>query len=312
VLNKYYPPDFDPAKLPRGKRPKGNEMKVRMMLPMSIRCNTCGVFMYKGTKFNSRKEDAEGENYLGIQIFRFYFRCSKCSAEITMKTDPQNSDYTVEHGASRNYEPWRDKDRQVADAVAAREAEEAGNAMKALENRTIDSKREMDIMSALDEMKALRAQHAKVDTEAALAALQKSAEEDEMLLVDEDEAAVRELLEQRKKFVKRLEDDAEPGPSQAEAPASLAAASKKDTREKEAKPGGFGITSRALKMVVKPKRKEAAAPAGGGGAPDSKKARAGDAVGVGSDGGGVPASPPAAGLLGLGAYGSSSGGEDSG
>jgi ABC-type proline/glycine betaine transport system substrate-binding protein len=62
--------------------------------------------------------------------------------------------------------------------VAAREAEEAGNAMKALENRTIDSKREMDIMSALDEMKALKAQHAQVDTEAALAALQRSAEDD--------------------------------------------------------------------------------------------------------------------------------------
>lgn len=66
-----------------------------------------------GTKFNSRKEDAQGENYLGIQIYRFYFRCSKCSAEITMKTDPKNSDYTVEHGASRNYEPWRDKDQQA-------------------------------------------------------------------------------------------------------------------------------------------------------------------------------------------------------
>jgi len=29
VLNKYYPPDFDPSKLPRGKRGKHNEMKVR-------------------------------------------------------------------------------------------------------------------------------------------------------------------------------------------------------------------------------------------------------------------------------------------
>lgn len=67
---------------------------------------------------------------------------------------------------------------QIEDAVAAREAEEMGNAMKALENRTIDSKREMDIMSALDEMKALNAQHSKVDTEAALAALKRSAEEE--------------------------------------------------------------------------------------------------------------------------------------
>ena len=47
-----------------------------------------------------------------------------------MKTDPENADYTVEKGASRNYEPWREKDRDKAEAVAAREEEERGNAMK--------------------------------------------------------------------------------------------------------------------------------------------------------------------------------------
>lgn len=56
VLNKYFPPDFDPSKLPKGKRPDHNSMKVRMMLPMSVRCNTCGNFMYKGTKFNCKKQ----------------------------------------------------------------------------------------------------------------------------------------------------------------------------------------------------------------------------------------------------------------
>lgn len=37
-----------------------------------------------------------------------------------------------------------------------RETEELGDAMKALENRTLDSKQEMDIMAALDEMKSMR------------------------------------------------------------------------------------------------------------------------------------------------------------
>ncbi|KAB2636769.1 coiled-coil domain-containing protein 94-like protein [Pyrus ussuriensis x Pyrus communis] len=133
VLNKYYPPDLDPSKLPGIRRPKNH-----------IRCNTCGNYIYKGTKFNSRKEDVVGETYLGIQIFRFYFKCTKCSAELAMKTDPQNSDYVVEAGATRNFEPWRNEDEEVDKEKQKRESEEMGDAMRALENRTQDSKREMD------------------------------------------------------------------------------------------------------------------------------------------------------------------------
>jgi len=49
----------------------------------------------------------------------------------------------------------------VAEAVRTREEEEMGNAMKALENRTLDSKREMDIMAALDEVQSLNSRHNK-------------------------------------------------------------------------------------------------------------------------------------------------------
>ena len=184
VLNKYIPPDFDPSKIPRSKAPRGaknGQIKVRMMLPMTICCNTCGEFIVKGTKFNARKEDVVGEDYLGIRIFRFYFRCTRCSAELAMKTDPKNSDYVVEAGASRNYEMW--KDTTEDDEAKAKAMDEAGNEMRALENRTEESKREMDIMAALDEMRSLNARHAGVSNADALRAISSAAKNEDELYV---------------------------------------------------------------------------------------------------------------------------------
>ncbi|XP_015933617.1 uncharacterized protein LOC107459842 [Arachis duranensis] len=208
VLNKYYPPDFDPAKLPRARRPKNQQIKVRMMLPMSIRCNTCGNYIYKGTKFNSRKEDVIGETYLGIQIFRFYFKCTKCSAELTMKTDPQNSDYVVESGATRNFEPWRAEDEEADGLKRKRESEEMGDAMKSLENRTLDSKREMDILAALDEMKSMKSRHATVTVDEMLAALQRTSDDKEKRLEEEDEALIKSVVfHNSNDYVRRVRDE---------------------------------------------------------------------------------------------------------
>ncbi|CAF2083625.1 splicing factor YJU2 [Brassica rapa] len=207
VLNKYYPPDFDPSKLPRLRRPKNQQIKVRMMLPMSVRCNTCGNYIYMGTKFNSRKEDVVGETYLGIQIFRFYFKCTKCSAELTMKTDPQNSDYIVESGASRNYEPWRAEDEAVDKEQQKRDAEEMGDAMKSLENRTLDSKREMDIIAALDEMKSMKSRHATVSVDAMLEALQRTGAEKVKRIEEEDEAVIKSIFGKQKEVVRRIADE---------------------------------------------------------------------------------------------------------
>lgn len=207
VLNKYYPPDFDPAKIPRRRQPKNQQIKVRMMLPMSIRCNTCGNYIYKGTKFNSRKEDVIGETYLGIQIFRFYFKCTKCSAELAIKTDPQNSDYVVEAGAARNFEPWRDQDEELEKEKRKRDAEELGDAMKSLENRTLDSKQEMDILAALDEMKSMKSRQATVRLEDMLEAIQRTGEEKERKLEEEDEALIKSIFYGAKDTVRRINDE---------------------------------------------------------------------------------------------------------
>ena len=50
VLNKYFPPDFDPSLVPRTKKPKDKQQEVRMMLPYTFCCNTCGEFMYRAKK----------------------------------------------------------------------------------------------------------------------------------------------------------------------------------------------------------------------------------------------------------------------
>lgn len=127
--------------------------------------------MYRGKKFNSRKEDMPGEDYMGIRKFRFYIKCSVCSAEITFCTDPKNSDYECESGALRNFEMWRENDKIIEEDENVRKEEDKIDAMKALENRTLDSKVEMDVLDALDEIQAINQRHEKVDTNSVLDSL---------------------------------------------------------------------------------------------------------------------------------------------
>jgi len=177
------------------------------MLPMSVRCLTCGEYLYKGKKFNAKKETVEGEEYLGVRIFRFYLKCTRCSGEFTIKTDPKNSDYACETGVSRNFEPWRERDQAIEEMKAKREKEEEGDAMKALENRTVDSKIEMDILDALDEIKSLNAKNAKLDL---LAVLEQRnlAQQDVDGLNEEEERQIQEAFgNANDMIVRRLDDD---------------------------------------------------------------------------------------------------------
>lgn len=162
VLNKYYPPDFDPAKLPKLEITKERQYVVRLMAPFTMRCLTCGNYVYKGKKFNSRKETAIGEKYLGIQIYRFYIRCPQCLSEISFKTDPENTDYVVDNGAYRTFQAERIAEMEEERVVQEKEEDEANNPMLALENRTKDSRREMDVLDALEEIRDWNARNAQV------------------------------------------------------------------------------------------------------------------------------------------------------
>lgn len=144
-------------------------------------------------------------------------------------TDPKNSDYTVESGASRNYEPWREEEESKKLTQRVREEEERGNAIKALENRQIDSKREMDVLSALDELRSLNARKQKLSFEQVLNALKNSEteprEEDEdskkrpepeQDVEPDDDEEIKTLFYQQRSKLQRLTEpsgsDEEPVP----------------------------------------------------------------------------------------------------
>ncbi|KAK3373807.1 CWC16 protein [Lasiosphaeria ovina] len=172
VLSKYYPPNFDPSLVGRTRGPKQVGPKVqtvRLMAPFSMQCTSCGEYMYRGRKFNARKETPPDERYLNIQLYRFYIRCTRCSAEVVFRTDPRRQDYVVEKGAKRNTEPWRrgleeeieESDEARLDRIeremAEAEGQEERNAMAELESKTADAKREMAVADALDEIRSRNA-----------------------------------------------------------------------------------------------------------------------------------------------------------
>ncbi|KAM7234570.1 hypothetical protein CapIbe_014728 [Capra ibex] len=207
VLDRYYPPDFDPSKIPKLKLPKDRQYVVRLTAPFNMRCKTCGEYVYRGKKFSARKETVQNESYLGLPIFRFYIKCTRCLAEIAFKTDPENTDYTMEHGATRNFQAEKLLEEEEKRVQKEREDEELNNPMKVLENRTKDSKLEMEVLESLQEPKDLSQRRAHVDFEAMLRQHRLSEEERQRQEQEEDERETAALVEESRK--RRLLEDSD-------------------------------------------------------------------------------------------------------
>lgn len=258
VLNKYYPPDFDPAKVPKRKMPKDLQYTVRLMAPFNMRCINCGEYIYKGKKFNAKKETVIGETYLGLYIFRFYIRCTKCCNAITFKTDPKNTDYVCEEGATRNFENWREVDDDEEAEEKKAELEEQ-NPMAALEERTKESKAQMDILDALEEIKELSDKNATVDIDELIKAKEdakeKILERRRLQLEADDDERARSVFANKKakalngEITKRLdssdEDDDDKGLNDPDAGGGEA-----EPNNKKRKNDRFGASAR---LVKKPK-----------------------------------------------------------
>jgi len=218
VLTKYYPPDFDPSKILRVKGPKSTGPKVqtvRLMAPFSMKCISCGEFIYKGRKFNARKETTE-EKYYAISIFRFYIKCTRCSAEITFKTDPKHMDYECERGAKRNFEPWREAklaeetEEEMLDRLEREEAER--DAMKEMETKVLDAKTEMQIGDALDEIRMRNARNERAEKDGQEVTVEDQVDNEKVRQDREDaEAARLAFLGATGEKVRRLQEENEEG-----------------------------------------------------------------------------------------------------
>lgn len=142
---------------------RNRQYTVRLMAPFNMRCKTCGEYIYKGKKFNARKEDVEGDDYLGIRIYRFYIKCTRCLQEISFKTDPKNTDYEIEAGATRNFMALKLAEEQAQREEDEEKEEEATNPMKLLEKRTLQSKQELELLESLEELKDLNRRQQTID-----------------------------------------------------------------------------------------------------------------------------------------------------
>eukprot|EP01053_Blabericola_migrator_P000256 Blabericola_migrator_1__255@NODE_1068_length_5539_cov_59_002376_g356_i1_p3_GENE_NODE_1068_length_5539_cov_59_002376_g356_i1NODE_1068_length_5539_cov_59_002376_g356_i1_p3_ORF_typecomplete_len277_score70_26DUF572/PF04502_13/1e55DUF4639/PF15479_6/0_019zfLITAFlike/PF10601_9/1_1e02zfLITAFlike/PF10601_9/1_7_NODE_1068_length_5539_cov_59_002376_g356_i113082138 len=210
VMQKYIPPDFDPELLKKNKdvmrslqraaggkkRKRGARMMdMRMMFPFTLCCDSCKDFVYVGTKFNSKVERLRDVDYLSIPIWRFYGRCPHCRHQIVFKTDPKNTDYVLESGGTRTYNPHRDAKLADEALKEAEEEEMQEDAVKALEIKSYSTAEELKSMAALDELRRLNKKFFSKNIEASQFALEKLHErhEEEMDKLDAEEMEAARL-----------------------------------------------------------------------------------------------------------------------
>lgn len=121
------------------RRPRGHP--TRLATPFTVRCASCGTYIYRNKRHNAFKETAEGKAYLGIEAFRFHIKCTGCRTYLSLLTDPKSGAYVVESGCTRVAE--EESVEPVQDAMA------------------VQLKKESDMR---DEIERFRKQASKVDS----------------------------------------------------------------------------------------------------------------------------------------------------
>ncbi|KAF5193239.1 Yju2 splicing factor-like protein [Thalictrum thalictroides] len=155
--------------------------------------------MSQGTKINTRKEHDPNHTYLGIKVYRFYFKCSNCKSTIIIRTDPKNSDYIVETGATRNREAaWCDESKRKRDD----DDELMMGSMECIEMRRMKAVREIGLIDNLEELKSIKSLQAGISSDYLLMRCTKGKDKD----VEEEP---KPIFRRPSSFIKRIDDEDE-------------------------------------------------------------------------------------------------------
>ncbi|KAL0007930.1 hypothetical protein SO802_009432 [Lithocarpus litseifolius] len=137
-------PRFRKPLLMRTYLPRPAMDNVPFILPINIRCNSCFQYIYQGTHLFVYKQEFLVPKNPGFEICRICLKCTNCSAQIRIWSDPENGEYDVMSGATKKRQAAVSKKRNYQVAVSKkrkREAEEGGDALKSFENTTLGSKK---------------------------------------------------------------------------------------------------------------------------------------------------------------------------
>ncbi|XP_078130445.1 putative splicing factor YJU2B [Sander vitreus] len=162
--NKYYPPDFDPAKhgslngyhkthalRERARKLSQGILIIRFEMPYNIWCDGCKNHIGMGVRYNAEKKKVG--NYYTTPIYRFRMKCHLCVNYIEMQTDPATCDYLIVSGASRKEERWdMEENEQILTTERAEKEKLETDAMFKLDHGGQDKEKLKKALPSLSEI----------------------------------------------------------------------------------------------------------------------------------------------------------------
>ncbi|XP_060944048.1 probable splicing factor YJU2B [Limanda limanda] len=162
--NKYYPPDFDPAKhgslngyhkthalRERARKLSQGILIIRFEMPYNIWCEGCKNHIGMGVRYNAEKKKVG--NYYTTPIYRFRMKCHLCVNYIEMQTDPATCDYLIVTGANRKEERWdMEENEQILTTERAEKEKLETDAMFKLDHGGKDKEKLKKALPSLSEI----------------------------------------------------------------------------------------------------------------------------------------------------------------